>query len=223
MHESALVAARAERVADCPDTEVALHHIEDDGRFSLALTARLPERHALTGKVLEVQAEQIEVRPPALRHLRDELALPVRADTEGAACHAHDTRPARRRFDEELGHQRRDVGVLASNKRGPVRLFVLDAPRRIPAGDGAVGRRLAHVERHRATQALFEVGRQEPTADAVGSRDRIPHLLGRARELDGELHAVGNVGRGHVEDSCVASGVGCAAITRRCGRPSSWW
>ena len=180
---------------------------------------RLERRHALPGEVGEVQAQVVEERRPALLHLVEELLLPVGARAERAAT----TRSTH--VPPDVASTRNSLTQRRDRRSGPGRRArPSPAPRRrsagrVPAGDRALGGGLAHVEHDGAALALVDLGGHEPRADAVGGGDGIPHLLGRAGQLEGELDAQGDVGGGHG----VSSGLGWAATTRRCGRPSSWW
>nr|WP_242606495.1 hypothetical protein [Protofrankia symbiont of Coriaria ruscifolia] len=158
------------------------------------------DRHrgdSLAREVREVEAEVVEEGHPVLLHVVEELLLPAGARTE---CVAHDlehARAARLCFDEELGDHRGDRRWHVPGERRPVRFDVGEADWWIPAGDRAGRGVLAHVEADRPAVAFVQVGGQEPGADPVGGGDGIPHLLGRARQLEGELHAQGDLGRCH--------------------------
>ena len=170
---------------------------------------------AAAGEVGHVQPQALQRDAHALGHAAD-LLVPVRACAEAAHHHADDARSSRSGLDEPLGGERDGL------PRGGPLLRLREPARRVPARDAAGAlHAVAHVVGEAPALALLHLGGVHPGAEARAGGDRVPDLLGRARDLDLQIDPLRLV-VGH-RSSWGSSGSGCAATTTRCARPPSSW
>ena len=151
------------------------------GRRAAQLDEHVDVRRVLSGEVCQVRPQDGQRHPPALTGALDEV-LPVFAVAVEPVDDAYDTAAAVLRLHQELGRQR--WGARAVGRRD--RLLEREPMWWLPGRHGGVGVvavRFA-VDRHRAALGRLDVGREQPGRVTLASGDRLPDLVGSARNLD---------------------------------------
>src|SRR5688572_2632508 len=122
----------------------------------------------------EVQAQDAEERRPAVG-VPFKLVVPFIRACEPAVHHAHHAGSTGAGLDSPFSRDR-PRPFFALNYETPWRIPRLDRRDRIHAG--------AETADSRAARAFLDAARHEPRRYALAGRDRAPHLLRRAGNLD---------------------------------------